>query len=71
MIALTKLNGDPFTLNAIYIEQIQSNPDTMITTTQGKKLLVKEQEEIVVKKIKRFYREVGLFRLAGQAGDDD
>lgn len=69
MISLTRLNGDRFTFNAIYIEQLQSNPDTTITTTGGRKFIVKEPEEVVVKKIKKFYQEIGLFRIVDREGD--
>lgn len=63
MISLTRLNGESFTFNAIYIEQLQSNPDTTITTTQGRKFVVKESEDVVIQRIKKFYREIGLFRI--------
>ncbi|MFD2925530.1 flagellar FlbD family protein [Halobacillus naozhouensis] len=69
MISLTRLNGEGFWFNAIYIERIQSNPDTTITTTHGKRFVVKEQEEIVIKKMKHFYREIGLLRAVNKAGD--
>lgn len=60
MINLTRLNGDSFTLNAIYIEQVQSFPDTTLTLHNGKKLVVKESHEEVISLIKEFYRHVGL-----------
>ena len=44
MIQLTNFNGETFTLNAMYIERIQSFPDTTITLFNGKKLVVKETE---------------------------
>lgn len=70
MISLTRLNGDRFTFNAIYIEQIQSNPDTTITTTQGRKFVVKEPEELVIRRIKKFYKEIGLFRIVDRVEED-
>ncbi|NLI67218.1 MAG: flagellar FlbD family protein [Bacilli bacterium] len=63
MIELERLNGDKFYLNALLIEQIQSHPDTTITLTNGKKIVVKTEEEEVVKKIKQFYREIGLYGM--------
>jgi len=57
---LTKLNGENFYLNAIYIEQIQSFPDTTITLTNGKKFVVREDEEDVILLVKEFYRDVHL-----------
>ncbi|MDM5316523.1 flagellar FlbD family protein [Fictibacillus sp. b24] len=66
MISLTQLNGNTFTLNAIYIEQIQSFPDTTITLTTGKKFVVKESEEEVAQKVASFYRGITLFPINNQ-----
>ncbi|WP_374724032.1 flagellar FlbD family protein [Calidifontibacillus erzurumensis] len=60
MIKLTKLNGQTFHLNAIYIEQIQSFPDTTITLTNGKKFVVRESEQDVILLVKDFYRDIQL-----------
>ncbi|RZT22934.1 flagellar FlbD family protein [Fictibacillus sp. BK138] len=65
MISLTQLNGNTFTLNAIYIEQVQSFPDTTITLTTGKKFVVKESEEMVAQKVASFYRGITLLPLNG------
>ncbi|KGP92863.1 hypothetical protein N780_10970 [Pontibacillus chungwhensis BH030062] len=64
MISLTRLNGDSFTLNAIYIEQIQAYPDTTITLTNGRKLLVREKEDEVTTLTKQFYRQIGLATIS-------
>jgi len=61
MIELTKLNGDSFILNAFMIEQVESLPDTTITLTNGKKLVVKTTKTEVVKKITEYYQTIGLF----------
>ena len=61
MIELTRLNGDTFMLNAFMIEQIQSLPDTTITLTNGKKIVVKTKETEVVQRITVYYKEIGLF----------
>lgn len=37
MIKLTKLNGKPFILNSDLIEFIEQTPDTIISTTTGKR----------------------------------
>lgn len=63
MIKLERLNGDEFHLNALLIEQIQSHPDTTITLTNGKKIVIKTSEEELVKKIKAYYQEIGLFGI--------
>jgi flagellar protein FlbD len=53
MIALRKINGSEFVLNADLIETVESTPDTMITLTSGKKIIVQNKvDEIVRKAIK-------------------
>jgi len=47
-------------LNAIYIEAIESFPDTTITLTNGRKYFVRETEDQVYELIKSFYRSVNL-----------
>jgi len=61
MIQLTRLNGEPFTLNALMIEQIQSLPDTTITLTNNKKMVVKETETEVIQLITIYYQKIGLY----------
>ncbi|MDR0137372.1 flagellar FlbD family protein [Metabacillus idriensis] len=65
MILLTRLNGKSFTLNAIYIEQVESFPDTTITLTSGKKFVVKESEAAVALLTRNFYREIHLLHTTG------
>ncbi|WP_066289028.1 flagellar FlbD family protein [Bacillus sp. FJAT-29937] len=60
MIKVSRLNGKPFTLNALFIETIESFPDTTITLTNGRKYVVKESEDTVSKLVKEFYQSVGL-----------
>ncbi|WP_416150944.1 flagellar FlbD family protein [Salipaludibacillus sp. HK11] len=63
MVTLTRLNDQIFTLNAIYIEQIQSFPDTTITLTNGKMIVVKETEQELITQIEHFYKRIGLIPL--------
>ncbi|WP_088005932.1 flagellar FlbD family protein [Indiicoccus explosivorum] len=65
MIHLTKLNGKPFYLNALYIETVEEFPDTTISLTDGKKYIVLEKSAEVAKKIESFYRSVQLMPQAG------
>lgn len=48
-------------MNAFLIEQIESLPDTTITLTTGKKLVVQSTEQEVVNKITSYYQTIGLF----------
>ncbi len=45
MIELTRMNGTKITLNAELIEIVEETPDTVITLTSGKKILVKESRQ--------------------------
>jgi len=66
MIQLTKLNGQTFLLNALLIEKIESLPDTTITLIDGKKYIVKDQENIVKQKIIHFYKEIGIIGMLNE-----
>ncbi|MBN1308165.1 MAG: flagellar FlbD family protein [Chitinispirillaceae bacterium] len=50
MIALRRINGQEFILNVDFIESIESTPDTVITLTSGKKILVRNSIEDIVRK---------------------
>jgi flagellar protein FlbD len=42
MITLTRLNGQPFVMNAEKIRYIESTPDTVVCSDTGEKLMVRE-----------------------------
>lgn len=58
MIKVTRLNGAKFSLNALYIETVESFPDTTITLTTGKKYVVLDKSEDVLERIQQFYKEI-------------
>jgi flagellar protein FlbD len=60
LIKVSRLNGKTFVLNALYIETVESFPDTTITLTNGKKYVVKESEDRVMQSILEFYQSVNL-----------
>ena len=60
---MTRLNGKSFTINALYIETVESFPDTTITFTTGKKIVVRETEEEMTKAIIQFYRAVNVLGI--------
>jgi flagellar protein FlbD len=60
LIKVSRLNGKTFVLNALYIETVESFPDTTITLTNGKKYVVKESEDRVMQSILKFYQSVNL-----------
>ena len=57
---MTKLNGAPVSINALFIETVETVPDTVVTLTTGKKLVVRETMDEVAERVTAFYRQVGL-----------
>ena len=49
MIALTRLNGQRFVLNADKIRLLEATPDTLIQCDGGERLVVRESVEDVVR----------------------
>ncbi|MBP3952030.1 flagellar FlbD family protein [Bacillus suaedae] len=60
MIELIRLNGQPFFLNVMFIEQMESFPDTTITLMNGKKIVVRNEIQEVQKLINNQLKEIGL-----------
>jgi flagellar protein FlbD len=48
MIRLTRLDGQPFILNAELIRYVEQRPDTFVTLTSGERIVVGESMERVV-----------------------
>ena len=58
MIDVTKMNGLEFTINADLIEVIEEVPDTVITLTTGKKIMLKESRLQIKSLVKNYKREI-------------
>ncbi|HOC91673.1 MAG TPA: flagellar FlbD family protein [bacterium] len=58
MIELIKLNDQAIVLNSDLIEYIEATPDTMITMTTGRKLVVKDKVDEVVRKVIEYRRSI-------------
>jgi flagellar protein FlbD len=71
VIKLTRLNGKSFILNAIYIETIETFPDTTIMLTNGRKYVVKETEAETIKMVNEFYKLVNLIGTQPLEEEDD
>lgn len=56
MIKVTRINGKEFYLNSALIEFIESTPDTVITLTTEKKLVVNESVDDIIKRILEYER---------------
>lgn len=58
MIELTKFNGMKFTINADKIEVVEETPDTVISLTTGKKMIVKETRQEVTDLVIAYKRKI-------------
>jgi len=54
MIYLTRLNGEKIVLNLDMIEFMEETPDTVITLTTGKKIVVKESTGQICDQVIKF-----------------
>lgn len=67
MIQLTRLNSKPIIINSDLIEMIDETPDTIITLTTGRKILVEEASRLVVERIIAFRSRCQESRLMERA----
>ena len=58
MIKLKKINGEEIVVNASLIESIQSTPDTVLTLTSNKKILLMDEVDEVIEKIITYYQRI-------------
>lgn len=58
MIELTKFNGTKFLINPDLIEIVDANPDTVVSLTTGRKLIVKESRQEVKNLVLSYKREI-------------
>ena len=58
MIALTRLNGQQFVINAEKIRYVESTPDTVICCDHGEKMMVKETLQEVMRRAIEYSRVI-------------
>ena len=58
MIYVTRLNHTPVVLNSDLIEHIETTPDTVISFTNGEKMMVLESADEIISRIVRFRRSI-------------
>ena len=56
MIALTRLNGEGFVINAEKIRTVEATPDTVVCTDTGDKMMVKESLTEVMRRAIEYAR---------------
>ncbi|MGE5397847.1 MAG: flagellar FlbD family protein [Chitinophagales bacterium] len=57
MIRVTKLNGQSIIINLELIESIEETPDTIITLTTGKKMVVLDKTNEIIANVIRFKKQ--------------
>jgi len=58
MLPLTRINQQPILVNLQNIAYLESDPDTLVTLTNGERLRVKESVAEVAEAAARFWRRV-------------
>jgi flagellar protein FlbD len=58
MIALTRLNGQRFVINAEKIRYLEQTPDTMVCCESGERLMVKESLDEVIRRAIDYARAI-------------
>jgi flagellar protein FlbD len=60
MIRATKINGEAIVINCLLIEMIEATPDTVVTLSTGRKIMLRDGIDDVVQKATEYHRAVGL-----------
>lgn len=63
MIRVNRLNNSEFVINCELIEFIEETPDTVITLTTGKKIVVKDSIDEIIDKVIKFKNNIFIYRL--------
>ena len=58
MIDVTRMNGTVLTVNTDLIEFVEETPDTVITLTTGRKIIVKESRQEIKNLVKLYKKEI-------------
>ncbi len=58
MIYVTRLDGSELVVNSDMIEFVEATPDTILTLTDGKKVLVQESTDEILERIIQFRNRV-------------
>lgn len=62
MITVTRLNDSKLVINSDLIEFVEAIPDTIISLTTGKKIMVKESTDTIIDLVAEFRNKVGSIR---------
>ena len=58
MLEVTKINGQKILVNPDLMETVEETPDTVISLTTGRKIIVKESRQEVKNLVKLYRKEI-------------
>ena len=58
MIEVTKMNGTKILINPDLMELVEETPDTVITFTTGRKIIVKESRQEIRNLVKLYRKDI-------------
>ena len=58
MVELTRINGTKILVNPDLMELVEETPDTVITLTTGKKIIVKESRQEIKNLVKSYRKDI-------------
>ena len=58
MIEVTKLNGVKILINPDLLEEVEETPDTVLSFTTGRKLIVKESRQEIKNLVELYRKEI-------------
>ncbi len=62
MIEVSRLDGKVYYVNPHQIEGMESNPDTTLIMLSGKRLVVREDSQLLIDRIVEYRRRIGGFK---------
>ena len=65
MIKVTALNKSEFFINAELIEMVEKTPDTIITLSTEKKILVRESTDEIISRVIEYKRRIYNSKVSG------
>lgn len=62
MIRVTKFDGEEMVINAELIVDLRATPDTVISLTTGKKILVMDEIDEIIDKVIEYKQKINVIR---------
>ncbi|WP_242843540.1 flagellar FlbD family protein [Thermincola ferriacetica] len=59
MVKVTRMNGREIVVNAELIEFVEATPDTVLTLSTGRKLVLQDTVDEVIEKVLEYRRSIG------------